>query len=117
LADLRAAGPAVRERIGATVSGLVCHRVGEQADAEWLAELIGVVPAWQSTIRTNRLGLPTSEGTRTRGYRFEVNPSELQRLDRGDAFVARLDRTGAGRACRARVVPPWQRLPQMSAAQ
>ena len=116
LADLRAAGPAVRERVGATVSALICHRVGEQADAEWLAELIGAVPAWQSTIRTNRLGLPTAEGTRTRGYRFEVNPSQLQRLGRGDAYIARLDQVGAMRAARARVVPPWQRLPQMAVA-
>jgi hypothetical protein len=110
LADLRAAGPAVRERIGATVSSVICHRIGEQADAEWIAELIGAVPAWQSTIRTNGLGLPTAEGTRTRGYRFEVNPSELQRLPRGHAFVARLDETGPERAREARVVPPWQRL-------
>jgi hypothetical protein len=116
LADLRAAGPAVRERVGATVSSLICHRVGEQADAEWLSELIGAVPTWQSTIRTNGLGLPTAEGTRTRGYRFEVNPSELQRLGCGDAFIARLDQDGAARAARAHVVPPWRRLPEMAVA-
>jgi single-strand DNA-binding protein len=110
LADLRAAGPTVRERIGATVSAIVCHRIGEQADAEWVAGLIGAVPAWQSTIRTDALALPTGEGTRTRGYRFQVNPSELQRLDPGEAFVARLDRDGEARALRARVVPPWRRL-------
>ncbi len=56
LADLRAAGPAVRERIGATVSAIVCHRIGEQADAEWVAQLIGAVPTWQTTIRTDGLG-------------------------------------------------------------
>jgi len=116
LADLRAAGPAVRERIGATVSSIICHRIGEQADAEWVAELIGAVPAWQSTIRTDGLGLPTSEGTRTRGYRYEVNPAELQRLGRGDAFVARLDQSGTTRARRAQVVPPWERLSQPSGA-
>jgi hypothetical protein len=116
LADLRAAGPAVRERIGATVSSLVCHRIGEQADAEWVAELIGAVPAWQSTIRTDGLGLPTSEGTRTRGYRYEVNPSELQRLGRGEAYVARLDQSGTTRARRAQVVPPWERLAQADGA-
>jgi len=116
LADLRAAGPAVRERIGATVSSVLCHRIGEQADAEWVAELIGAVPAWQTTIRTDGLGMPTAEGTRTRGYRFEVNPSELQRLPRGEAVVARLDRADADRAKRARIVPPWQRLPQTNSA-
>ena len=116
LADLRAAGPAVRERVGATVSSVLCHRIGEQADAEWVAELIGAVPTWQSTIRTDGLGRPTHEGTRTRGYRFEVNPSELQRLGRGDAFVARLDRGGATRALRARVVPPWRRLANLRGA-
>lgn len=110
LADLRAAGAAVRERVGATISALVCHRIGEQADAEWVAELIGAVPTWQSTIRTDGLGHPTSEGTRTRGYRFEVNPSELQRLRTGEAYIARLDRDGHARAARAQVVPPWQRL-------
>jgi hypothetical protein len=111
LADLRAAGPAVRERVGATVSSIVCHRIGEQADAEWVAELIGAVPTWQSTIRTDGFGHPTAEGTRTRGYRFEVNPSELQRLERGEACIARLDHSGPRRAQRAQVVPPWQRLP------
>ena len=114
LADLRAAGPAVRERIGATVSAIVCHRIGEQADAEWVAQLIGAVPAWQTTIRTDGLGRPTAEGTRTRGYRFEVNPSELQRLGPGEVYVARLDETGTTRARRARVVPPWQRLSELA---
>ena len=111
LADLSAAGPAVRERIGATVSALVCHRIGEQADAEWIAELIGAVPGWQTTIRTEGAARHTREGTRTRGYRFDVNPSELQRLGPGEAWVARLDRHGRDRARRVRVVAPWHRLP------
>jgi hypothetical protein len=115
LADLRAAGPAVRERVGATISSLVCHRIGEQADAEWVAELIGAVPTWQSTIRTDGFGRATAEGTRTRGYRFEVNPSELQRLDQGDAYIARLDQSGTTRARRVQVVPPWQRLSKLVA--
>ncbi len=110
LADLSAAGPAVRERIGATISAIVCHRIGEQADAEWIAQLIGTVPTWQTTIRTEGYARHTAEGTRTRGYRFEVNPSELQRLDAGEAYVARLDRSDGTRARRVRVVPPWQRL-------
>lgn len=114
LADLRAAGPAVRERIGATVSAVVCHRIGGQDDAEWVAQLIGAVPAWQSTVRTNRLGWSTDEGTRTRGYRFEVNPAELQRLGAGEAVVASLDRTSPRRSARVRVVPPWERLPVAS---
>jgi len=75
LADLRAAGPAVRERIGATVESIVSHRIGEQIDAEWVSQLIGTVPTWQTTIRVDRLGRPADEGTRTRGYRFEVNPA------------------------------------------
>ncbi len=109
LADLSAAGPAVRERIGATISALVCHRIGEQADAEWIAGLIGTVPTWQTTIRTEGFARHTKEGTRTRGYRFEVNPSELQRLGAGEAFVVRLDRSNASRARRVRVVPAWRR--------
>lgn len=115
LADLSAAGPAVRERIGATVSALVCHRIGEQADAEWIAQLIGAVPAWQTTIRTEGHSRHTKEGTRTRGYRFDVNPSELQRLGVGEAYVARLDRPDKCRACRVRIVPPWRRLAEESA--
>jgi hypothetical protein len=114
LADLKAAGTAVRERIAATVSSLVCHRIGEQADAEWIAQLIGAVPTWQTTIRTDGYSVSTTEGTRTRGYRFEVNPAELQRLGAGEAYVARLDEGGANRARRARVVPPWQRLRDMA---
>lgn len=110
LADLRAAGPAVRERVGATVSAVICHRLGSQADAEWVAQLIGTIPTWETTIRTNLWGRPTQEGTRTRGYRFEVNPAELQRLDAGDAYVARLDQTSRRRSARARVVPAWGRL-------
>jgi hypothetical protein len=110
LADLRAAGPAVRERVGATVSAVLCHRIGGQADAEWMAQLIGAVPAWQSTIRTNRWGMPSEEGTRTRGYRFEVNPAELQRLAAGEAYVVSLQKTQDRRSARARVVPAWERL-------
>ena len=110
LADLRAAGPAVRERIGATISAIVCHRIGEQADAEWVAELIGTVPAWQTTIRTDRYGFASSEGTRTRGYRFEVNPSQLQRLGSGEAYVAQLERGDSRRSAKVRVVPAWERL-------
>jgi hypothetical protein len=116
LADLRAAGVAVRERIGATVESIVCHRIGEQADAQWVAELIGAVPTWQSTVRTDRLGIPVDEGTRTRGYRFEVNPSQLQRLGAGEAYVARLDAATSRRGSRVSVVPAWERLRQLSAA-
>ena len=102
-------------RQGATVSAVICHRIGEQADAEWIAQLIGAVPTWQTTIRTEGYGRHTKEGTRTRGYRFEVNPSELQRLGAGEAYVVRLDRDDGARARRARVVPPWRRLPEMAA--
>jgi type IV secretory pathway TraG/TraD family ATPase VirD4 len=114
LADLRAAGPAVRERIGATVSAIVCHRIGGQDDAEWVAQAIGAVPAWETTTRTNRLGQPTEVGTRTRGYRFEVNPSELQRLGPGEVVVARLGESASRRCARARMVPAWERLPVAS---
>ncbi len=110
IADLRAAGQTVRERIGATASALICHRLGGQEDAEWAAQLIGTVPTWETTVRTGRFGWPTEEGTRTRGHRFEVHPSELQRLGRGEAVVARFDRTGDERAARVRVVPVWERL-------
>lgn len=110
LADLRAAGPAIRERIGATVSGIVCHRIGEQNDAEWVAELIGAIPTWQNTIRTLWPTIPSPLGTRTRGYRFEINPSQLQRLKPGEAYVAQLDRCGYRRASRVQVVPAWERL-------
>lgn len=110
LADLRAAGPAVRERIGATVSAIVCHRIGGQQDAEWIAQLIGTVPAWETTLRTGRWGMATEHGTRTRGHRFEVHPSELQRLGCGEAVVARLDRSERRRSGRARVVPAWERF-------
>lgn len=111
LADLRAAGPAVRERIGATAAALICHRIGGQEDAEWVAQAIGTVPTWETTAKTNRLGLAADEGTRTRGYRFEVNPSELQRLGPGEAIVARLGDPSGRRSARARVVPPWLRQP------
>lgn len=116
LADLRATGPAVRERVGATVSAVICHRLGGQADAEWVAQLIGTVPTWETTIRTNRWGRPTEEGTRTRGYRFEVNPAELQRLGAGEAYVAQLDQPAARRSAKARVVPAWERLGNLAGA-
>ncbi|MGD9737311.1 MAG: type IV secretory system conjugative DNA transfer family protein [Solirubrobacterales bacterium] len=109
LADLRAAGPSVRERIGATAAALICHRIGGQEDAEWVAQAIGTVPTWETTAKTNRLGLAADEGTRTRGYRFEVNPSELQRLGPGEAIVARLGDPSGRRSARVRVVPPWLR--------
>jgi len=109
LADLRAAGPAVRERIGATAAAVICHRIGGQEDAEWVAQAIGTVPTWETTAKTNRWGLASDEGTRTRGYRFEVNPSELQRLGPGEAIVARLGDPSGRRSARVRVVPPWLR--------
>lgn len=112
LADLSAAGAAVRERVGATVSAVICHRIGEQADAEWIAQLVGTVPAWETTIHTEGHFRHTKEGTRTRGHRFDVNPSELQRLGVGEAYVARLDSAAERRALRVRVVPPWRRLPR-----
>ncbi len=112
LADLSAAGPAVRERVGATVSAVICHRIGEQADAEWIAQLIGTVPAWETTIRTEGPARHTREGTRTRGHRFDVNPSALQRLGPGEAYVGRLDSVAEHRVHRVRVAPPWQRLPR-----
>lgn len=110
VADLRAAGEAVQERVGGTVESLVCHRIGNQDDAEWIAKLIGTVGTWQTTIRTGAVGQSTDEGTRTRGHRFEVNPTQLQRLKRGEAVVARLDRAGARRSMRAKVVPAAQRI-------
>jgi TraM recognition site of TraD and TraG len=110
LADLRAAGPAVRERVGATVSAVVCHRIGGQEDAEWIAELIGTVPGWETTLRTGRWGMPAEEGTRTRGHEFEVHPSELQRLAPGEAVIARLDGSASRRSGRVRVVPVWERF-------
>jgi hypothetical protein len=110
LADLSAAGQGVRERVGATISAIICHRIGEQGDAEWVAQLIGAVPTWQNTVRTDGLGRATAEGTRTRGYRFEVNPSQLQRLGRGEALIARLDETAGERSWRVEVVPAWERL-------
>lgn len=109
LADLRAAGPAVRERIGATAAAVICHRIGGQEDAEWVAQAIGTVPTWETTAKTNRLGFASDEGTRTRGYRFEVNPSELQRLGPGEAIVARLGDPSGRRSARVRVAPPWLR--------
>lgn len=111
LADLSAAGPAVRERVGATVSAIVCHRLGGQQDAEWAAQLIGTVPTWENTTRTDRWGVPSEQGTRTRGHRFEVHPAELQRLGRGEAYLASLERSGPRRSARVRVVPAWERLP------
>lgn len=109
LADLQAAGPAVSERIAATVAAVICHRIGGQEDAEWVAQAIGAVPTWETTSKTNRLGMASGDGTRTRGYRLEVNPSELQRLGLGEAVVARLGDAGPRRSARVRVVPPWDR--------
>ena len=54
--------------------------------------------------------LATGEGTRTRGHRFEVHPTELQRLDRGQACVALLDSPARRRSATVRVVPAWQRM-------
>jgi hypothetical protein len=111
LADLSAAGSAVRERVGATVSALVCHRLGGQQDAEWAAQLIGTVPTWETTTRTDGWSLPTEQGTRTRGHRFEVHPADLQRLECGEAYLASLEHGGPRRSARVRVVPAWERLP------
>jgi hypothetical protein len=113
VADLGQAGPATRERVGATIESIVCHRIGSAEDADWISQLIGNVPAWHTTTRTDALGLTNDEGTRSRGYRYEVHPAQLQRLSSGEAFVARLDSAEPARARSVRVVPPWRRLPRL----
>lgn len=94
------------ERVGAAIESVIFHRVNNQEDAEWIAKLIGAAAAWETTSRTDGLGLPIDEGTRTRGYRFEVNPADLQRL----RHVARVERPAERRAERVAVVSPWVRL-------
>ena len=116
VADFLEAGGSTRERIGATIESIVCHRIGNHDDAEWVAGQIGTVPTWQSTVKTDALGLPNGEGTRSRGYRFEIHPSQLQRLGTGEAYVARLDSVGSRRAVRVEVVPAWERLPGIERA-
>jgi hypothetical protein len=116
IADFAAAGGAVREQIGATIESIVCHRIGNHDDAEWIAQQIGTVATWQATVRTDGLGLPRPEGTQTRGYRFEIHPSQLQRLETGEAYVARLDSVASRRAVRVRVEPAWTRMPGMDRA-
>ena len=113
VADLSEAGPATRERVAATIESIVCHRIGSAEDADWISQLIGNIPAWHTTTRTDGLGLTNDEGTRSRGYRYEVHPAQLQRLRSGEAFVARLDAAKAARARSVRVVPAWQRLPTL----
>ena len=96
VADLSEAGPATRERVAATIESIVCHRIGSAEDADWISQLIGNIPAWHTTTRTDGLGLTNDEGTRSRGYRYEVHPAQLQRLNSGEAFVARLDAANGG---------------------
>ena len=110
VADLSEAGPATRERVAATIESIVCHRIGSAEDADWISQLIGNIPAWHTTTRTDGLGLTNDEGTRSRGYRYEVHPAQLQRLHSGEAFVARLDVTNEARARSVQVVPAWERL-------
>ncbi len=109
LADLRAAGEAVEDRVKATIDSVVCFRVGPD-DADAVARLAGQVGEWKSTNRTRGpLGIPDAVGTRTRGYRLRVHPSVLQHLGWGECAVVRLDKGGKDRVAVARVVPSWAR--------
>jgi hypothetical protein len=110
LADFRAAGEGVEDRLKGTVDTCLCLRVGPD-DADAVASLAGQVGQWQSTNRTKGpLGIPDMVGTRTRGYRLRIHPSVLQHLRWGQCAVIRLDRGGKERAQIARVVPSWERV-------
>jgi hypothetical protein len=91
---LETRGP-TRERIRATIESIVCDRIGTHDEEEWVAGQTGTVATWQSTMKTDGLGLPSGQGTRSRGYRFEVPPSQPQRLGTGEAYVVRLDSVGS----------------------
>jgi hypothetical protein len=112
LADLRAAGEAVEDRVKATIDSVVCLRVGPD-DADAVARLAGQVGEWKSTNRTRGpLGIPDAVGTRTRGYRLRIHPSVLQHLGWGECAVVRLDQGGKDRVALARVIPSWARRQQ-----
>ncbi len=112
LADLRAAGEAVEDRVKATIDSVVCLRVGPD-DADAVARLAGQVGEWKSTNRTRGpLGIPDAVGTRTRGYRLRIHPSVLQHLGWGECAVVRLDQQGKDRVALARVIPSWARRQQ-----
>ncbi len=110
LADMRAAGEAVEDRLKATIESVLSLRVGPD-DADAVASLAGQVGEWHSTNKTRGpLGIPDMVGTRTRGYRLRIHPSVVQHLGWGQCAVIRLDRGGKDRARLARVVPGWERI-------
>src|SRR5207253_2473968 len=90
LADLKSAGDALREQTLGNVAAVIAHRQNVPESAELIAAMAGTRPAWITTQQTEQgmLGAgPASKGTRTRGYEYELHPSQIKRLPVGWAAV------------------------------
>jgi conjugal transfer pilus assembly protein TraD len=91
LADLRSAGDgALREQVLGNLEALIAHRQNVPESAELIAAMAGTRAAWITTQQTedNLLTIgPSGQGTRRRGYEYEIHPSRIKTLQTGQAAV------------------------------
>jgi conjugal transfer pilus assembly protein TraD len=109
LADLTTAGEGLREQTLGNVAAVVAHRQNVPESAELVAEMAGTRPVWITTQQTDDglLGAgPSGRGSRRRGYEFEIHPSNIKRLQTGQAVVVT---PGSGRPVIARMCHPAER--------
>jgi conjugal transfer pilus assembly protein TraD len=90
LADLKSAGEALREQTLGNVATVIAHRQNVPESAELIAAMGGTKPVWVTTQQTED-GLiasgPSGRGSRRRGYEYEIHPSNIKRLQTGQAVV------------------------------
>lgn len=90
LADLKAAGEGLRERVLGNLDALIAHRQNVPESAELIAQVAGSKPMWITTQQTEDglLGHKLADkGTRRRGYEFEIHPNQIKCLPTGWAAV------------------------------
>ncbi len=80
----------LRDQVLGNLEALIAHRQNVPESAELIAAMAGTRPAWITTQQTDQdlLGTGLSgKGTRTRGYEYEIHPSQIKRLPTGHAAV------------------------------
>jgi conjugal transfer pilus assembly protein TraD len=91
LADLKSAGEgALREQVLGNLQALIAHRQNVPESAELIAAMAGTKAAWITTQQTDDgllYNAPSGQGTRRRGYEYEIHPSHIKTLKTGQAAI------------------------------
>jgi Type IV secretion-system coupling protein DNA-binding domain len=90
LADLTAAGDALREQTLGNVASVIAHRQNVPESAELIASIGATKPVWVTTQQTEgRLlgSVHSGRGSRRRGHEFAIHPTQIKQLRTGQAVV------------------------------